>query len=128
MASGLLLLLSAVAVALAGLGVYGVIAYAVAQRTQEFGVRSALGATPRAVVWLVLKDSLRLTGAGVGVGIVLSLGLGRLVATLLHGVSPFDPATYVGVPVFLALVALVASALPARRATRVDPIVALRCE
>jgi predicted permease len=128
MASGLLLLLGAVSLGLAALGVYGVMAYAVAQRTQEFGVRQALGATPRDVVWLVLKQALVLAAVGVAIGLVLSLALARLVAGFLHGVSPFDPATYATVPAFLAVVALLASSLPARRATRVDPIVALRYE
>ncbi len=128
MASGLLLLLGAVSLALAALGVYGVMAYAVSQRTQEFGVRIALGATRRDVVWLVLRQGLILTAIGVTIGLVLSLALTRLVASFLNGVSPFDAATYAAVPVFLAIVALLASSLPARRATRVDPIVALRCE
>jgi predicted permease len=128
MASGLLLLLGVVSLALAALGVYGVMAYAVAQRTQEFGVRRALGATGRDVFWLVLRQALVLTAVGVTIGVVLSLALTRLVASFLSGVSPFDPATYAAVPVFLAIVAALASGLPARRATRVDPIVALRYE
>jgi predicted permease len=128
MASGLLLLLGTVALALAGLGVYGVVAYAVSLRTQEFGLRMALGATRNGVVWLVLRRGLSLTVVGVVIGLVLSLALTRLVAGFLNGVSPFDPATYAAGPVFLAVVALLASARPARRATRVDPGAALRCE
>lgn len=129
MASGLLLLLlGGVSIVLAAIGVYGVMAYAVAQRTQEFGVRLAMGATPREVLWLVLRQSLVLTALGAAIGVVLSLALGRLVASFLNGVSPFDPMTYAAVPAFLAGVALLASGLPARRATRVDPMVALRCE
>jgi predicted permease len=128
MASGLLLLLGAVSLALAALGVYGVMAYAVAQRTQEFGVRLALGATPRGVLGLVLRQTLALTAAGVAAGLVLSLAMTRFVAGFLNGVSPFDPSTYVAVPVFLAAVGLLASSLPARRATRVDPVIALRYE
>ena len=128
MAAGLLMLLGAVSLALAGLGVYGTMAYAVSQRTQEFGVRMSLGATPRDVVWMVLRRGLLLTAAGVAIGLGLSAALGRLVASFLNGVSPFDPATYAVCPVFLAMVALLASALPARRATRVDPGVALRSE
>jgi predicted permease len=128
MASDLLVLLGAVSLGLAGLGVYGVMAHVVAQRTREFGVRAALGATRRDVLWLVLRQSLRLCAVGVAIGLVLSLALTRLVSGFLHGVSPFDPLTYAAVPAFLAGVGLVASGLPARRATRVDPIVALRCE
>ena len=128
MASGLLLLLGAVSLGLAALGVYGVMAYAVSLRTQEFGVRVALGATGRDVVWLVLKQSLVLTAVGVSIGLALSLALTRLVASFLNGVSPFDPLTYAAVPAFLAVVALLASSLPARRATRVAPSVALRSE
>ena len=128
MATGLLLVLGAVSLVLAALGVYGVVAYAVSQRTQEFGVRMALGASRRDVVWLVLRRGLVLTAMGVAVGLVLSLALTRLVASFLNGVSPFDPVTYLAGPVFLALVALLASGLPARRATKVDPGVALRCE
>jgi putative ABC transport system permease protein len=103
-------------------------AYAVTQRTQEFGVRLALGATRREVVWLVLKQGLILTAVGVALGLGLSPALTRLVAIFLSWVSPFDPVTYGAVAVFLAAVALLASSLPARRATRVDPIVALRYE
>jgi predicted permease len=128
MASDLLLLLGAVSLGLAGLGVYGVMAHVVAQRTREFGVRAALGATRRDVLWLVLRQSLVLSVAGIAAGLVLSLGLTRLVSGFLHGVSPFDPLTYTAVPAFLALVGLVASGLPARRATQVEPVVALRCE
>jgi predicted permease len=128
MASGLLLLLGAVSAGLAALGVYGVMGYAVTQRTQEFGIRAALGASRRDVLWLVLRQSLVLTAVGVAIGLLLSLGLSRLVASFLYGISPFDPLTYAIVPVFLGLVAVVASGLPARRATRVDPIVALHTE
>ena len=128
MASGLLLLLGAVSLALAVLGVYGVMAYAVSQRTQEFGVRIALGATRRDVLRLVLGQGLSLAAIGVAIGLALSLALTRLVASFLHGVSPFDPATYAAVPAVIAVVAFLAISLPARRATRVDPVVALRCE
>jgi predicted permease len=128
MASGLLALLGVVALGLAALGVYGVVAHAVAQRTQEFGLRMALGASRRDVLTLVVARSLALAGVGVGVGLPLGIALSRLAASFLNGVSPFDPLTYVAGPVFLVAVALVASGLPALRATRVDPSVALRCE
>ena len=128
MAAGLLLLLGGVTAGLAALGVYGVTAFAVTQRTQEFGVRAALGATATEVGWLVLRQTLVLTAVGAGIGLVLSLGLSRLVASFLNGVSPFDPLTYAAVPAFLAAVGTLAAALPARRAARVDPVVALRSE
>jgi ABC-type antimicrobial peptide transport system permease subunit len=126
LASGLLLLLGAVSFSLAALGVYGVTAFAVTQRTPEFGVRAALGATAMDVGWLVLRETLVLTATGAAIGLVLSLGLTRLVASFLNGVSPFDPLTYTAVPVFLTLVAVLASAMPARRAARVDPVSRLR--
>jgi predicted permease len=128
MAAHLLLLLGAVSLFLSGLGVYGVTAHVVAQRTREFGVRAALGATRRDVLWLVLRQNLALSGAGLAIGLAISPGLTRLVSGFLHGVSRLDPLTYTAVPALLALVSLVASGLPARRATEVDPNVALRCE
>jgi predicted permease len=128
MASSLLLFLGAVSLALAALGIYGIVAYAVAQRTQEFGLRMALGASRRDVVLLVLRSCLVLTALAIAIGLPLSLALTRLVAGFRNGVSPFDPLTYAAAPAFLAVVALLASVLPALRATRVDPGVALRCE
>jgi putative ABC transport system permease protein len=113
---------------LASLGVYGVVAYSVAQRTQEMGIRIALGARGRDVLALVLRDGLVLTAAGVGAGAALAAALAPAMRKLLYGLSPLDPVTFAAVPALLALVALVASALPARRAARVDPVVALRYE
>jgi len=110
------------------MGVYAVMAYAVSQRTQEFGVRMALGASARQLVWQVTRQGLVLASTGAGIGIVLALGLTRLLANFLYGVSPFDPTTFVGVPLLLGLVALLACWLPARRATKVDPMTALRAE
>jgi predicted permease len=127
-ASSLLTLLSAVALALAAMGVYAVMAYAVSQRTQEFGVRIALGATPRDILWQITRQGLVLTASGVAIGLGLAFGLSRLLANFLYGVSPFDPATFIGVPLVLALVALLACWLPARRATRINPVEALRSE
>lgn len=116
------------ALLLAAVGIYGVISYAVAQRTRELGVRMALGATRGQVLGLVLGQGLRLAAVGVVIGIVAALALSRVVASLLYGVSATDIATFVGVPVALAVIAMLATLVPARRATRVDPVVAMRTE
>ena len=114
------------ALLLAGLGVYGVISYSVAQRGHEIGVRMALGARRDEVFRLVLGQALGLTGAGMALGLAGALALTRLLAGQLYGLSPSDPATYAAVALLLAAAALVAGWLPARRATRVDPVVVLR--
>jgi putative ABC transport system permease protein len=116
------------ALALAVIGIYGVMAYSVAQRTHEFGVRIALGAQPRDVLLLVLRAGVRLVALGLIIGVPLAFAMGRGLGGLLYGVKPGDPATFVGIPLLLAAVALLASMIPARRATRVEPIVALRHE
>ena len=116
------------ALLLATVGIYGVISYTVAQRTRELGVRIALGATRRDVLGLVVGEGARLALAGVALGLAGALALSRAVATLLYGVAPTDLVTYVGVPAALTAVALLASLVPARRATRVDPTVAMRAE
>jgi ABC-type antimicrobial peptide transport system permease subunit len=108
------------------MGIYGIIAYSVAQRTQEIGIRRALGAQPGDLLRLIVGHSFGLTVAGVAIGVAGALGLTRLMQTLLFHVSPTDPATFVIVALLFLLVALVASYIPARRATRVDPITALR--
>jgi putative ABC transport system permease protein len=118
--------LSATALVLALIGIYGVIGYSVAERTQEMGIRIALGAERREILGLVLRQGLTLAGIGIGIGLAVSLALTRLIATLLYQVSATDPITYIGGPILFAAVAMVASYLPARRATQVDPIVALR--
>ncbi|MGH9841025.1 MAG: ABC transporter permease [Blastocatellia bacterium] len=127
---GMLLLTSfaAMALALAMLGVYGVLSYFVTQHTQEIGVRLALGADGRNIFALVLKRGLTLAGLGVALGLAASFVLTRLLRSLLFEVSAADPATYAGVAVLLLTVAVLACALPARRAANVDPMIALRCE
>jgi putative ABC transport system permease protein len=123
----LLTVFAGVAVVLAAIGIFGVLSYAVVQRTREIGIRMALGAHQRLVLGLVVREAMLMTAAGLIIGIAIALPLTRLlVAKLLFATTPHDPVTYVGVGVVLALIALVAAYLPARRATRVDPIVALR--
>jgi len=118
----------AAAVGLAILGVYGVMAYAVAQRQREIGVRLALGAAPGTIRRLVLGQGGRLAALGVGVGLLGAIGVGRLLRTLLFQVGPIDPLVYGGVALLLAGMSLIACWLPARRAMRVDPLVAIREE
>ena len=119
---------TAVALLLAAIGVYGVVAYGVAQRTREMGVRVALGALPRDVVRLVVGDGMLMTGAGVAVGLVTASLLAPVLQQMLFAVQPRDPATFGAVGGMVIVVALLASYLPARRASRVDPLEALREE
>jgi predicted permease len=121
----LLATLGGLALALASIGLYGVMAYNVSQRNQEIGLRMALGAAQRDVVSMVLKQAMVLVGLGTAAGLLLSLAVSNVVATILYG-SARDPLTFVTVPLTLSLVALVASLVPALRASRVDPLSALR--
>jgi len=128
MGAALLGLFGALALILASIGIYGVLAYSVAQRTSEIGLRMALGAQPRQVLGLVLRQGMLLALIGATVGIVVALPVARMAGGLLYGVSATDPLTYAGITLLLMGVAVLACYLPARRATRIDPLVALRVD
>jgi putative ABC transport system permease protein len=117
-----------VAIALAVSGIYGVLSYAVAQRTREFGIRSALGSTPGTTLALVTREGAGLIGIGIALGLGGSIAATRLLSSMLYGVSPLDRTTFAATTVGLAIVGLLATLVPAFRATRADPLMAIRSD
>jgi ABC-type antimicrobial peptide transport system permease subunit len=128
LASLFLGVLGVIALLLAGVGLYGVMAYSVSQRTREIGIRMALGADPKGVLWMALRRGLLLALSGIGAGLVIALAAAPQIEPLLYRVSPVDPISIAGAALFLIVVAVIASLIPALRATRVDPIRALQEE
>jgi predicted permease len=124
----MLAIAGAMALALGILGIYGVISYAVSQRTREIGIRMALGARKSELVWMFVRSALLLAAVGAAVGLGAAAALARLMRSLLFGISPLDPMTFTAVPVALVAIAALASYLPARRTAAVDPVEALRAE
>jgi ABC-type antimicrobial peptide transport system permease subunit len=124
----LLTAFAAAALLLAALGVFGAVSQAVAQRTREIGLRMALGSTPAEAVRLVFRDGMRFAVIGVAFGIAIAAALARVLRTLLFEVQPLDPAAFAGASLVLLMFAALACYLPARRATRIDPLLALRAE
>jgi len=124
----LLALFAGIALVLAAVGIYGVLAQSVSQRRQEIGIRMALGAQPRDVLKLVIRQGMTLALAGIAIGAVAALAGSRLISSLLYGVTATDPMTLAATALVLGAAALLACYIPARRATRVDPMDALRCE
>jgi ABC-type antimicrobial peptide transport system permease subunit len=128
LASLFLGVLGVIALLLAGVGLYGVMAYSVSQRTREIGIRMALGADPKGVLRMVMRRGLFLALSGIAAGLVIALAAAPQIAPLLYHVSPADPVSIAGAALFLIVVAVIASLIPALRATRVDPILALHEE
>jgi len=131
MAANLLGAMGVLALLLAAIGLYGVMAYAVSQRTQEMGIRLALGASPSSLLNMIIAQGMKVTTIGLVIGLAIALGaFGSIgaVRTLLPGISPLDPITFIAVPALLAMIAFLATWIPARRAGKVDPLVALRVD
>jgi ABC-type antimicrobial peptide transport system permease subunit len=126
--AGMAAAMGGIGLILAIIGIYGIVSFSAAQRTREIGIRMALGGSAGDVIRLILRQGVRMVVSGLGVGLIAALGITRVMARLLVGVSPSDPLTYLTVALLLAAVALVACWIPARRATHVDPGVALRYE
>jgi predicted permease len=124
----MLAIAGAMALALGIIGIYGVISYAVSQRTREIGIRLALGAPRNGLRWMFVRSALVLTGVGVAIGVVAAAGLTRFMKSLLFGISPLDPFTYAAIPLILLSSAALSSFIPARRAAAVDPVETLRAE
>jgi putative ABC transport system permease protein len=124
----LLTFFAILALILAGIGVYGVMSHSVGQRTQEMGVRMALGARSLDVLKMILGEGMALAAIGILIGSFVAIGLARLMAGMLFGIEAYDPATFIAIVLVLAAVAFLACYVPARRATQVDAVVALRCE
>ncbi len=117
-----------IALALGGVGIYGVIAYSVNQRTHEMGIRLALGARPGSILGMVVRQALALTAAGIAIGLGSAFALTRVMSTLLYGINATDAFTFVTTPLLLGTIAIIASYVPARRASKLDPMIALRYE
>ncbi len=128
MLAGLTGILAGIAALLAAIGLYGVVAWSMARRTREIGIRVALGAGRRDLIWMALRDVLAPVVVGLAVGVPAVVALAQWVRSLLYGVGPADPSTIVGAALLMCVVAAGAAYLPARRATKVDPVVALRFE
>jgi ABC-type antimicrobial peptide transport system permease subunit len=122
--TSLFTIFAVLALLMAAIGIYGVMAYAVEQRRREIGIRIAVGASPRDVIAMVLRESSRLTLAGIAISVACGLALTKFLASLLFGVTPHDPVAFVAVGVLLGVIALFAASIPARKATQVDPVVA----
>ena len=127
-AASLLGFFGLLALAVASVGVYGVVAYSLSQRTREIGIRMALGARSASVLGMVMRENLRRVAVGVAIGIAISFAATRVIASLLYGVSATDPLTFITTALLLIAVAAIAALLPARRATRIDPLSALRVD